>query len=143
MAHILILRMARLDFGLNKVNMPTKPPVCSLVAYICPVLIAQATLFYTDVLFNKQTPAFNQLAEMKPPKGYLAAKKSCWCRPWIKAAPPNIPLASSQMPVAKGQGAGDSNCPVLTDIEDDPVVRMAGAKQPTAVSKSKQQKRQC
>ena len=74
LAHIMIMRMARLAYGLNKVNMPTKPPVSSLAGYICPVFIAQATLFYTDILFNKQTPAFNQLAQMKPPERYLARK---------------------------------------------------------------------
>ena len=128
--------MARLAYGLNRVNMPTKPPVCSLAGYICPVFIAQATLFYTDILFNKQTPAFHQLAQMKAPEGYLTSKKPYWYRPWIKAVSPATPLAGSQVPVAKWQGATDLPSPVLTNMKDDPVVRMAGAKQPTAVTKS-------
>ena len=138
LAHIMILRMAQLCYGLNKMNMPTKPPVCSLAAYICPVFIAQATLFYSDVLHNKQIPAFSQLAQMIPPEGYFSAKRSCWYRPWIKAVPPNIPLARGPMPAVQDQGAGESNCQVgHAKMEDHPVVRMARAKQPTPVFKSK------
>ena len=141
LAHILILRMARLAFGLNKVNMPTKPPVTSLAGHICPIFIAASVQCYTDVLYKKGIPAFHLLKDISPPEGYVANKRPYWYRPWTKAVLPATPLGHGRVPAGqvssvKQQGATDFPSSALTDMEDGAVIRMAGAKQPTAPSQS-------
>ena len=55
LAHILILRMARLAFGLNKVNMPTKPPVTSL-ADISAQYSLLPVFFAIQMSFTRKRP---------------------------------------------------------------------------------------
>ena len=134
LAHILILRMARLAYGLNKLNMPTKPPITSLGGHICSVFIAASVQYYTDVLYRAETPAFHILKDIAPPEGYVISKPKFWYMPWTKASLPASPLTPSQVLSVKQQGITDSLSPALADIDDGPVIRMAGAKQPTAPS---------
>ena len=96
---------------------------------------------YTDVLYKKGTPAFHILKDISPPEGYMVNKTPFWYRPWTKASLPATPLTPGPEPACQvssveQQGTTDSLSPALTDIDDGPVIRMAGAKQPTAPSQS-------
>ena len=83
--------MARLAYGLNKLNMPTKPPIMSLGGHICPVFIAASVQYYTDVLYREETPAFHILQDIAPPEGYVISKPKVWYRPWTKISLPAYP----------------------------------------------------
>ena len=128
--------MARLTYGLNRVNMPTKPPVTSLGGHI---FIAASVQCYTDVLYEKGTPASHILKNISPPEGYVVNKTPFWYIPWTKASLPATPLTPGPVPAGKVssvklQGTTDSLSSTLIDMDDCSVIRMAGAKQPTAPS---------
>ena len=119
--------------------MPTKPPITSLGGHICSVFIAASVQCYTDVLYRDGTPAFHILKDIAPPEGYNISKPKFWYRPWTKASLPAAPLTPGREPAGQvlsveQQGITDSLSPALADIDDGPVIRMAGAKQPTAPS---------
>ena len=91
LAHTMILRMAHLSYGLNRMNMPVKAPVCSLAAYICPMFITQASLSYTDTLHQKQIPALSQLAQMKLLKATYPPRYPVGMDPGPKRSPQPFP----------------------------------------------------
>ena len=117
LATLVIRRGAKLALGLNTANMPVKDIVTSLSGSIDPVFIAEAVKSYTDSLFTKQVPPFDQLVNMPVSKGFKRSKQWFWYLPWTKVALDTAPITSVME-------------------HKDPVLKMAGTQQVTDAIKA-------
>ena len=116
LAHLVILRGAKVAHAFAKANLPTKPMVTSLAGSIYPLMIQEGVKSYTESLHNSKVPTFTQLASLPVPAGYQRSDPHCWYRPWVKVSPA---AAASPLPGEPG----------TSDISEDtePILRMAGS----------------
>ena len=54
LAHLVILRGAKVGHGFAKANLPTKPMITSLAGSICPLMIQEAVTSFTQSLHDKE-----------------------------------------------------------------------------------------
>ena len=116
LCHILVLRCAKLSLATAKANMPVKSPATSLAGSIDSTFISEAVKNYTDLLFRKKVPRFEDLKNMKAPEGFVSSEPSHWYRPWVRE-------------VSKLTAAAPS------EEENDPVIKMAGSTEPAIFTK--------
>ena len=69
LAHLVILRGARVAHAFAKANLPTKAIITSLAGSICPLMIQEAVNSYTQSLHDLEVPTFEQLARLPVPAG--------------------------------------------------------------------------
>ncbi|MCP4482174.1 MAG: hypothetical protein GY817_05220, partial [bacterium] len=103
--HRLLLRAAQLELALQTAGMPTKGLHSNLSVVVCPHLLNQAVIVYTNMLAKEQTPTKETLLTIPPPVGFVACTDAKWYRPWRAVASDEAPHSSSSLPILQLAGS--------------------------------------